>query len=729
MKILKKGIAYGTILALGLGSVQPMVILADDTDTQAGEVTILYTNDVHSNIDKSITYSMIAAYHDQNENSLLVDAGDEIQGSVFGAFDEGETVVKLMNAAGYDYATLGNHEFDYGMQRCLDLVNAADYPYLSTNFYHINDDGTKDYVLDPYQVTEVNGKKVAIIGISTPQSLTSSTPVYFMDESRTKYIYGFDGIDDAQDLYDSVQESIDAAEEEGADYIIALGHLGVEESAGSWTSEKVIENTTGLDAFIDGHSHTTMEREDVTDKDGNDVVLTQTGNYLDHLGEMTIAADGTISTKLLNAEDLADVTPDAEVKQLEDDWKASVDEQLGQKIAYSPIDLTINDEEGNRLVRSAETNAADFVTDAYYWYLNEHEDTDVDFVLSNGGGIRTTIPAGDLTYNAIKTINPFGNKLCVIQVDGQVIKDALEFGSRFMGVSENGGYMQVAGLKYVVDTSIPNTVKVSSDGMWTGGPEEYRVKDIQVYDKDTKTYVPLDLNKTYTVSGITYILMNSGDGFAMFNGAARVKDDVCVDYLSLAEYAKAFKDTDGDGYPEITSANSPLASYEGYGINYENLRGAGRIKTADADEEETTGTEVYRLYNPNSGEHFFTPHAEERAILVKVGWRDEGIAFYASTEKSHPIYRLYNPNSGDHHYTTNAGERDTLVKVGWRDEGVAFYASAENSHPVYRLFNPNAKTGTHHFTTNEEERSIVVRAGWRDEGIAYYVADVPKKAA
>ena len=313
---------------------------------QDGAVTILYTNDVHTYIDNdqeegaenALTYSKVAAYKNSLGDALLVDAGDHIQGTAYGSMDDGATIVELMNAAGYDLATLGNHEFDYGMERALQVIQEADFPYISCNFYHEENGVRGENVLDSYEVFEVGGVSVAIIGITTPESFTKSTPAYFQD-GNGNYIYGIAGGEDGSALYDAVQTAIDAASQE-ADYVIALGHLGDDPSSAPWTSEEVIAHTTGLDAFIDGHSHSTVEMKEVADESGNTVVLTQTGSYLNALGQMTIAADGTITTQLLSGDELAGITPDAEVLAIESAWIAEIDAELGQVIGRIDDTLT-----------------------------------------------------------------------------------------------------------------------------------------------------------------------------------------------------------------------------------------------------------------------------------------------------------------------------------------------------------------------------------------------------
>ena len=538
---------------------------AVDETGAAGGVTVLYTNDIHTYITKDLTYSKVAAYKDSLENVLLVDAGDHIQGTAYGSMDKGATIAQLMNAAGYDLATLGNHEFDYGMDGCMAAIEAADFPYVSCNFYHEANGVAGENVLDSYKVFEVGGVKIAFIGITTPESFTKSTPSYFQDENGN-YIYGIAGGTDGEALYTAVQNAIDAASAE-ADYVIALGHLGVDESSQPWTSREVIANTTGLDAFIDGHSHTTIPMEEVTDEGGNTVILTQTGSYLDAVGQMTIAADGTITTQLLTAENLAEVTPDAEVKAIEDAWVAELDEQLGQVIGYSQVTLDNYDAEGNRLVRKQETNTGDFAADALY-YLFDEMDLDVDVAVMNGGGVRNEAVTGEISYQTCKAIHTFGNVACLQTVTGQQLLDALEWGTKDVtadGSVENGGFLHVSGLRYTINTAIPSTVQQDDKGVWTGGPTgAYRVTNVEVLNNETGAYEPLDLTAQYNLAGYNYTLRDLGDGFAMFDGAVNVLDYVSEDYMVLANYVESFPVDEATGLPTIP-ADSQYAEVTGNG--------------------------------------------------------------------------------------------------------------------------------------------------------------------
>ena len=426
------------------------------------DITVIYTNDVHSYIDNAIgdgnesalTYSKFAALADA-EDALLVDAGDHIQGSAYGGMDEGATIIRLMNAAGYDCATPGNHEFDYGMERFLAAAEAADFPYLSCNFTRA--DGS--LLLDSYQILEAGEAKLAFIGITTPETLTSCRPTYFMNEAD-EYIYSIAGGPDGTALYHSVQTAIDAARADGADYILALGHLGIDPSSAPWTSRDVIAHTTGLDAFIDGHSHTTLEAETVLDKNGEPVILTQTGSYLNAVGRLTFSADGTITTELLTGAELADLTPDPTVQAIEDAWIREIDDRLGEVIGFSEITLDNFDVDGTRLVRRQPTNSGDFTADALYWFFDSMG-LDVDAAVMNGGGIRNGAVTGELSYLTCKEIHTFGNVACLQTVTGQQLLDALEWSVHLLqpdGSYEDGSFLHVSGLRFTVDLTTPSTV-------------------------------------------------------------------------------------------------------------------------------------------------------------------------------------------------------------------------------------------------------------------------------
>ena len=478
----------------------------------ADEIVILHTNDVHCSYE---AYDKVAAL--AKDADLLVDAGDAIQGGVIGTLSKGEYIVDIMNEIGYDAAVPGNHEFDYDMDQFLKLAKEkAEYPYLSANFV----DKTGKPVFDAYKLFEVDGKKVAFVGLTTPETFTKSTPTYFQD-GNGNYIYGFCEGGNGQELYAAAQKAIDAAEAAGADYVIGLGHLGIDGESSPWTSKEVIANTTGFDAFIDGHSHSTFA-ETVKDKAGNDVAFAQTGTKLANVGKITIKADGTITCENI---DLANVTADADTTAYIAGVTEKFDALQNTVVAKTEVELTINGADGKRAVRSAETNLGDLCADAYRVMLG----ADVAFV--NGGGVRANLAAGDITYGDIVNVHPFGNEACLVKVTGQQIKDALELGaSAYPG--ESGGFLQVSGLTYTIDSTIPSSVVRDEKNMFVKVDGAYRVTDIQVGGQ------PLDVNKTYTLASHNYMLKSQGDGYAMFgtDNVEIIKDCVMIDNPVLINY-------------------------------------------------------------------------------------------------------------------------------------------------------------------------------------------------
>ena len=591
------------LIAILLALVMVLAIAAPAfaAEEKSKDIVILHTNDVHTYIDGDISYDTIAgvkAYlQTQYENVLLVDAGDHAQGTAYGSMDKGKTIIDLMNAAGYDLATLGNHEFDYGQEGRINITDSwAKYPYVSCNFYKMADGVRGENVLDSYKIFEVSGQKIAIVGVTTPETYTKSTPAYFQDENGN-YIYGIAGGTDGAALYADVQKAIDEAKAAGATMVIGLGHLGDDLASQPWTSAELIANVSGLSAFIDGHSHSLMEDITVKDKDGKEVVLTQTGQYFSKIGMMIIDAEtGAITTKLLGADNeiVTAATPDEAVKAIKDKWIADIDAALGEKIGSTELTLDNYDADGNRLVRKQGTNTGAFAADALY-YLFDDMGLDVDIAVMNGGGVRNKAITGDITYKTCKDIHTFGNVACLQTITGQQLLDALEWGARGTPVEQIGGFLHAAGITYEIDTSIASTVQMDENGVWTGAPTgEYRVKNVKVYDKTTGEYVPLDLEAKYNLAGYNYTLRDLGDGFAMFDGAVNVLDYVMEDYMVLANYVKGF----ADGV--VGAENSPLnAKYAALKINYAEVTGDGRVTlvdgSADSGDNPETGSILVSL--------------------------------------------------------------------------------------------------------------------------------------
>ena len=606
----------GLLAACGNTDVPDVTEATNPSEPEAveqGDIAILYTNDVHTYIDNPLSYDVIAAVkaelQKEYEYVLLLDAGDHIQGTAYGSMDKGATIVSLMNAAGYDAATLGNHEFDYNMDGTMNVIELADYTYVSCNFYHEENGVAGETVLPAYKLFAFGGETVAILGVTTPESFTKSTPAYFQDDNGN-YIYGIAGGEDGADLYAAIQTAIDAAKAEGATKVIALGHLGDDPASQPWTSVEAISKVSGLTAFIDGHSHSTVMGKQVSDKDGNAVTLTQIGEYFDRIGMMVIDGEtGAVTTDFIEYTEILDTVKDENgevvldedgnevtevvgyelvsnlyqgaswvcndsVTAIKDAWIAEIDNQLNTAIGNANVALGNYDADGNRLVRSQETNTGDFCADALY-YLFDDMGLDVDVAIMNGGGIRNkTDVTGELTYKIAKEIHTFGNVACLQTITGQQLLDALEWGARSAGTGEEcGGFLHVAGITYEIAASWPTSVQMDDKGVWTGAPTGgYRVSNVQVYNKETQAYEPLDLAASYNLAGYNYTLRDLGDGFNMFSGAVNVLDYVMEDYMVLANYIQGFE----NGVVEAT--NSPLAAkYAGMLVDYGTLDGAGRI--------------------------------------------------------------------------------------------------------------------------------------------------------
>ncbi len=517
------------VMALGLMIPAAAAENPAPAEDNSGKIVILHTNDVHCGIDQvtkddaitGIGYAGVAAYKAEMEAAYgassvtLVDAGDAIQGGPIGTLTKGSAIVEIMNKTGYDLAIPGNHEFDYGMDNFLSLATEkAEYSYICSNFTDL--DGKA--VFEPYKMLPYGDVKVAYVGIDTPETFVKSTPTYFQND-KGEYIYSFQQGNDGKDLYAAVQKAVDAAKAEGADYVVALGHLGDAGSTDVWKAQTVIANTAGIDAFIDGHSHEQIEKT-VPNKDGENVVWAQTGTKLAAIGKLVIdTKTGEITNELVTGYDKQDEAVAAFVKEKNDAFEA----ELKKVVAKSEVELTTKDAEGNRLVRSGETNLGDLCADAYRVMLG----ADVAFV--NGGGVRADIAAGDITYEDIINVHPFGNEACLVETTGQKILDALEF-SASKYPDENGGFLQVSGLTYTINAGTPSSVTTNDENEFTGVTGDYRVTDVMVGEE------PLDVNKTYTLASHNYMLKSGGDGFVMFKTDKLLKDSVMIDNAVLINY-------------------------------------------------------------------------------------------------------------------------------------------------------------------------------------------------
>ena len=503
------------------------------------DIAVLYTNDIHCAVDSDsengiIGYSKLAQLKKDIAKTgtpvLLVDAGDAVMGEPIGAVSEGENIIKIMNLSGYDYAIPGNHEFDYGMDRFFKLTEMADFKYLSCNFKEIAND---QLVFPGYDIQEIGGRKIAFVGVSTPETLSSSSPASFMDEDMN-YIYGFYQDKTGEALYDQVQKTIDEAKKDGADYVIVIAHLGIESSCSPWMSTELIENTTGIDVVLDGHSHSILEQEMVKNADGKSVILTSTGTKFANIGKLTITADGNLKTELIN-ENMTVLEEEPEVSEKIQLIKSEFETAMQEVVAHTEVDLVINDplyentDQPVRLVRITETNLGDLCADAYRSVTG----AEIGFV--NGGGVRDAIKAGDITYEDIIKVNPFGNYICMIEATGQQIIDMLEMGARSLP-AEDGTFQQVSGMTFAIDVTVPSSVVVDEQGMFIEVAGEYRVKNVKIQGED------IELEKIYTLASHDYLLKELGGGATMFTGCNMVLDSIMLDNQALITYITEYLD-------------------------------------------------------------------------------------------------------------------------------------------------------------------------------------------
>lgn len=493
------------------------------------DVVILHTNDTHCGIEENMGYAGLVWYENQMKEETpyvtLVDAGDAIQGAPVGTLSEGEYLVQIMNKAGYDFAVPGNHEFDYGMEKLLGLSARLDCGYSACNFVNLP---SKTQVFAPYKIMEYDDIQVAFVGVATPESITKSTPAYFQDQFG-RYRFSFCEDETGEALYSQVQSAVDQARGEGADYVIMVGHLGDNGIAEKWSSRSVIANTTGIDAAIDGHSHEVCV-ENVPNENGEMVVLTQTGTKFANIGKLTITADGQIQASHVSAVTDAEGNPakDAEMESFINGIKSQYEESLKVVLGRTDVDLMDKDPEtGLRAVRKAETNLGDLCADASRYMMG----ADIGFM--NGGGIRAGIEAGDITYEDALSVFPYGNMICMAEVSGQKIKDALEMGVKNYP-EESGGFIHVSGLTYTVDSSVPSSVVLDEKRNFVSVDGEYRVRDIYVGEE------PLDVNRTYTLASHNYWLKSGGDGMSMLMGCPILKDETMVDVDTITSYISEY---------------------------------------------------------------------------------------------------------------------------------------------------------------------------------------------
>lgn len=464
-------------------------------DLPTDPIVILYENDVHCAVEE---YPILVSLRNEcqagNDYVSTISCGDFASGGFVGAVSKGEQIVEIMNYVGYDVVVLGNHELDYGIEQMFNITETLTAPVVCANLKNIQ---TGTYPYPAYHIISYGEVEVAYIGFTTTQSGTVTS----LSDEQGNPLYSFM----RNDFYAIAQRSIDEARKNGADYVIALAHLGDSEKEGEHpNSINLITRTTGLNAVIDGHDHHIIEESFVNDKEGKPVLLTSTGFNFQNIGKLTIDTDGTIHSSLINIA-TAEIKPDSDTQEFVNQVKAEVEENGNFVIGHSDVDLMIYDANGKRIVRKQETNIGDFCADAFRAF------TDADIALVNGGGIRENLKRGEILFNDLYNVMPFGDMVATGTLTGQQLLDALEYSVSSLP-AESGAFMQVSGMRFNIDPQIPSPVIIEKDPTMFShvGNGERRVSNLEILDKESGEYKPVDLSRQYTMATLDYLVLELG---------------------------------------------------------------------------------------------------------------------------------------------------------------------------------------------------------------------------
>jgi len=475
------------VLSLALVSCQNNAPRIPDKD-----IVILFENDVHCAIDGYAQFSALRhVLSVQTPYVALVSAGDFAQGAAIGSLTRGESIIRIMNAVGYDAVTIGNHEFDYGVQQQRHLMRELTADVVCCNFTDMHN----HLIYKPFIIKEYGNVKVAYVGAATPTTFTTSTPTNFED-ANGNCIYSFH----ADDTFELIQKAVDKARRKGADYVVVLSHLGDDTALDN--SVDLIQATTGIDAVLDGHQHHILNLK-VPNANGDSVILASTGTQFQRFGKLTINTEGKLSVDLINGEYFT--VADRKIENVVAEIRQEMQTRVGQIVGHTEVPLTML-KNGRREVRKGETNLSDLLTDAFRFA------TGADIGIMNGGGIRNQIEAGNITYGDIYSVMPFNNTIRKLECTGQQLLDALEVGVA-LAPGENGDFFQVSGMRYTYRTDIPTSIMLDKNQLFVGVGETRRIVSAEVLRHGK--WEPVDPNATYTLGGQSYILTSKGASGAL----------------------------------------------------------------------------------------------------------------------------------------------------------------------------------------------------------------------
>lgn len=502
-------------------TMMPVISFAAETAGATGlndNIVVLYSGDINGGVDANIGLAGMAAYANEMKTKSkyveLVDVGNAVSGSVLASISKGEYVAEALNVAGYSIAVPGAGEFVYGVSRLVTgLTKTADYRYVSCNFTNT---ATGNTVFSPYKMVTYGETKVAYVGISDPD-IMASYESYFKNSDGT-YAYSFAEGNNGNDLYAAVQLAIDKAKEEGAQYIIALGSLRDSQDP-AYTAKSIIENTSGISAFINSNSGKAVSGEQVKTKDGMYALLTAPGDGTKSIGALTLSeSEKTVSSQLISSYKLKDIKTKDAIDALTKEYSGD----LNEAFATTSSRLAATNGSGVRIVESSETNLGDLAADAYRTV------TGADIAFVEASEIKADIAVGGMSYNDVMRALPGNKNISVAKVSGFDLLDALEMSARLYP-NRNSGFLQVSGLTFDIQETVIPSVTVDGLGNFISVDDDYRVTNVMINGKE------LDLMETYTVAG-TNDLLNGKTGYTMLTNGPLTKVNVTVDNQALITY-------------------------------------------------------------------------------------------------------------------------------------------------------------------------------------------------
>ncbi len=686
-------------LLLAVAMMFSLAVTAGAEETRGameGQIVILHSNDVHGGISG---YAKVAALKDAYEAEgayvLLMDAGDFIQGEPAVSVSEGATAVELMNMAGYDVVSLGNHEFDYGYENLKKLEKNAKFAIVDANVLYNGKVAFNDNVT----FTAPDGTKIGVFGLDTPETATKAHP------AKIKGVTFLAG----QSMFDCAQAQVDSLKADGCDIIVCLGHLGIDDESVGNRSIDLLAKVKGIDIFIDGHSHSTMEDiQAVTNENCTvgDTLVTSTGTKLANVGVIEIDTKGNYEAANVDLSKL-DITPDADVAARAAAIQKEIDDDYGTVFAKTEVDLNGERDPGNR---TEETNLGNLITDALVWGAKKNGEA-VDAAVTNGGGIRASIKKGNITKKDINTVLPFGNTLSIVKVTGAELLEALE-ASTYCTPTAIGGFPQVSGIVFTVDTT-----KAFDEGELYTGSTYHKPNSINRVTIQSVGGKAFNEKTVYTIATNDFMAAG-GDTYYAFSAASSnydlgiPMDEVVMDYITTelkgTVTAKAYGAPEGritvktgpvNPFSDVAAA-SPY--YEGILWAVENNVTIGTTATTFSPANPCTRAQIITFLwraagspEPESMESTFRDVTDASAYYYKaVLWAaEEGIVGGGTFAPNDPctramaVYFIWRANgsgeAADVSFTDVAADADYADAVDWAvAQGVTLGTTATTFSPM-----------------------------------------------